>query len=150
MNVLAFLAFFTVAFSQDTIGIGTLYITNSGDSTVDVTKIRYHPEHKSLVTTGEKVVVSSQMSIFEYYSKVGIRQISTRKYLGIGTDGRFKVVRRGAKKPFEVIEDAERPGRKVLAVEGNKEFQLCGDGQIAYNSDCEASQKIHIVYKEFL
>ncbi|GEQ68082.1 hypothetical protein JCM33374_g1748 [Metschnikowia sp. JCM 33374] len=140
MKIFLFLAAIPLAFSENSIGFGTLHISMIDNS----------PIQGPLAITNDLLSVGDTTEVFDYYSGAGaLLSLRTKKFLSVSKTGRL-ILKVQPRTGFFVGEKAASDGKRRLFYRENAQFQLCGDGSIAVFSTCEGARNITIIYEDYV
>lgn len=102
---------------------------------------------KGLQVVGGYLVSSRKLSVFDYHALGGLEQFNSQKYLFVNLKGEIILVS-GPRKGFEVSESIDTRGIREVSYKGFRDFQLCANGKINFNSECVGARTVKIAYKD--
>ncbi|KAM9907289.1 hypothetical protein OXX80_001318 [Metschnikowia pulcherrima] len=139
MKFITILPLLALAFADDLIRPGTLYIAS----------VRNTPAYKDLSVSDGKLVVGSQLTNFEYKPDGSLYSKDHNKFLGVSNEGKL-FLDSWPQTGFSVKSSRGSEYKRKLHYNNKHSFQLCGDKSIGLDSDCANARPVTIIYEDII
>lgn len=121
---------------------------NSRFGTLHITKIMNRSFLANLGIINHRLMAIEKMSVFSHEANSLLLHTSSNKYLQVRDDG-YIVVTNVPHPGFLVGNRNGLFGMSAVSYKGDEVFQICGDGLIAYQSNCSNARNITLAFDDF-